>query len=126
VTATQPGPLSRISALAEDIGVIVFDVPPEATDGLAGAVAVAGIDPDGVLRASIGLAEDLNEQLRSDVLAFGIAVFVGEPGRLLSQANGMLGIGRARLKCAQRGAGYLERVSRGRDQMSAMILCRGR
>jgi hypothetical protein len=99
--------LLRLTALAKQAGVVdVFDMSVQSCAGLAGAIAI-GIDKDGNLRATIGLADDLNDELRADVLAFGVAVFVGEPTLLTSRPNGLLGLGRERLLPAKRGPGHL-------------------
>jgi hypothetical protein len=99
-------PYLRLSALADKANVYVLDVPQEDADGLAGAIAV-GFDKNGELRGMIGLAEDLDEDLCSDVFAFGIAVFVGDTQRITSSTSGSLGIGRERLQPAKKGPGHL-------------------
>jgi hypothetical protein len=117
----QPTPFLRLVALAGQTGIHVFDMSPEDAAGLAGAIAV-GIDKEGELRATIGIAEDLDEDLRADVLAFGIAVFIGDTKKLTSRLNGVLGIGRDRLQAASEGAGHLAwhlLVSSGRNSPSA-------
>jgi hypothetical protein len=93
-------------AIAAQVEIKVTDVPKDDTAGLAGFVAV-GYDEDGDERGLIGLAEDLDDDLRVDVLAFGIAVFAADSERIANSANSWLGIGRERLSPAKTGVGHL-------------------
>jgi hypothetical protein len=116
----QPTPLLRVTAMAKDTGMILTGIPADDTGGLAGAIGV-GVDETGQLRAVIGLAEDLDEDLRVDVLAFAVALFVGDPDRLVGEPGGRLGVGRERLPSAP-GVGHLAfhmAYSCGRDTHSA-------
>jgi hypothetical protein len=99
-------PFERLSAIARDARIHLVDIPEADTDGLAGAIAT-GHYPTGELRAIIFLAEDLDHDTRTDVLAFAIAVFVGEPNRITSQPKGYIGITRDRLPPATKGAAHL-------------------
>ncbi|GAA4410171.1 hypothetical protein ACFQV2_12750 [Actinokineospora soli] len=100
-------PFERILALACEIEVDVFDLPADTCGhGFAGAVAV-GIDEKNQLRGLVGLADDLDNDLKADTLAFGIAVFAGEPDRIMATAGASLGIGRERQPAASKGPGHL-------------------
>jgi hypothetical protein len=96
-----------IQMAASAAGVNVDMIPPEfCGDEFAGAVSI-GFDDAGELRGLVGLAEDLDEELRVDVLAFGVASYVGELARIANTSRGGLGIGRHRLPAARAGAGHL-------------------
>jgi hypothetical protein len=103
---TQPTLLLRMRALADQVEIKVLDVPIEEAAGLAGFVAV-GYNDEGDQRGLIGLAEDLDDDLRVDVLAFGIAVFAADSETIANSANSWLGIGRERLTPAKKGVGNL-------------------
>ena len=99
-------PVARLMALAMGTSVRVFDVPAERSVGLAGLVGVSS-DKDGEPLCSIGLTDDLDDDLRADVLAFGLAVLVGTPEILDESPDGILGISRQRLPQADNGPGNL-------------------
>ena len=99
-------PVARLLALAMGTGVRVFDVPAAHSVGLAGLVGVSS-DKDGEPQCSIGLTDDLDDDLRADVLAFGLAVLVGTPEILDESLGGILGISRQRLPQASNGPGNL-------------------
>jgi len=99
-------PVARLMALAMETNVRVFDVPAQRSLGLAGLVG-AGSDGNGDPRCSIGLTDDLDDDLRADVLAFGIAVLVGTPELLDESPDGVLGISRERLEQHESGPGNL-------------------
>ncbi|WP_319975528.1 hypothetical protein [Lentzea sokolovensis] len=99
-------PVARLLALAMGTGIRVFDVPAARSVGLAALVGV-GSDKDGELQCSIGLTDDLDDDLRADVLAFGLAVLVGTPEILDESPDGVLGISRQRLPQADNGPGNL-------------------
>lgn len=99
-------PVARLMALAMGTDVRVFDVPTARGAGLAGLVGL-GLDEDGEPRPTIGLADDLDDDLRADVLAFGLAVLVGTPEILGESPDGVLGISRERLPQADNGPGNL-------------------
>ncbi|PXY22326.1 hypothetical protein BAY60_20870 [Prauserella muralis] len=109
-------PAARLCAVALQAGIQVFDVPADACPGLAGTVgATSG---SGLL----GLADDLDDDLRADVLAFGIAVLAAAPSAVSSAPEGYLAIGRTRLPAARGGVGHLAwHMARtcGRDTPSA-------
>jgi hypothetical protein len=116
----QPTPLLRVTAMAQDTGMILTVIPADDTGGLAGAIGV-GVDEAGRLRAVVGLADDLDEDLRIDVIAFAVALFVGAPKRLIETPDGRIGLGRERLPSAS-GPGHLAfhmAYSCGRDTPSA-------
>jgi hypothetical protein len=81
-------------------------VPAAHSLGLAGLVGL-GCDDDGEPQCKIGLTDDLDDDLRADVLAFGIAVLAGTPEILDQSEDGILGINRQRLPQADNGPGNL-------------------
>jgi hypothetical protein len=85
-----------MTATAENNGMVLTDIPAEDADGPAGAIWIA-VDETERLRAMLSLAEDLDDDLRIDVLAFTVALFVGAPQRRPNEPGGQLGIGRDRL-----------------------------
>ncbi|MGW6929826.1 hypothetical protein ACWGE0_07125 [Lentzea sp. NPDC054927] len=99
-------PVARLMALAMGTDVRVFDVPAARSVGLAGLVGL-GSDKDGEPQCMIGLTDDLDDDLRADVLAFGLAVLVGTPEVLDESPDGVLGISRQRLPQAGNGPGNL-------------------
>lgn len=99
-------PVARLMALAMGTGTRVVDVPAAHSVGLAGLVGV-GSDEDGEPQGMVGLTDDLDDDLRADVLAFGLAVLVGTPEILSESPDGILGISRERLPQADKGAGNL-------------------
>lgn len=99
-------PIARLMALAMETSVRVFDVPANHSVELAGLVGVTS-DKDGEPQCRIGLTDDLDDDLRTDVLAFGLAVLVGTPEILDESPDGILGIGRQRLPRADHGPGRL-------------------
>lgn len=99
-------PVARLMALAMGTGTRVFDVPAAHSVGLAGLVGVSS-DDNGEPQCSIGLTDDLDDDLRADVLAFGLAVLVGTPEVLEESPDGVLGISRERLPQAGNGPGNL-------------------
>jgi hypothetical protein len=99
-------PIARLLALAMGTGTRVFDVPAADSVGLAGLVGVSSGD-NGEPQCSIGLTDDLDDDLRADVLAFGLAVLVGTPEILDDSPDGVLGISRQRLPQAGNGPGNL-------------------
>jgi hypothetical protein len=114
-------PLSRLSALAEHAGIDVVTMDAEGVGGLAGAIAI-GLDEHGQPRTTIGVAEDLDDDLRTDVLAFCVAVVVGDTQRITSSASGCLDIRRERLEPVRQGPGHLAKhmlYTCGRDTPSA-------
>lgn len=115
-------PFLRLSALANQIGMDIFPVSEhEAPDGIGGGIAIA-LDQQGQLRAIVGLAENMDEDLRTDILAFAIAMFVGDTAKIASRPDGYVGIGRKRLKPPKKGVGHLAwHMARtcGRNTLSA-------
>lgn len=114
-------PVARLYAVAAEAGVVVGDIPPDESDGFAGAVAV-GFDERSEMHGMVYLAEDLDDDLRADVLAFGIAVLVGDSACVVDTPNRCIGIGRERLPAARKGVGHLAwhmLRSCGRDTYSA-------
>ncbi|SES29933.1 MULTISPECIES: hypothetical protein [Lentzea] len=99
-------PVARLMALAMETNVRVFDVPAAHSAGLAGLVGL-GSDAAGEPRCMIGLTDDLDDDLRADVLSFGLAVLVGTPDLLDESPDGVLGISRERLPQHDNGPGNL-------------------
>lgn len=73
----------------------------------AAVVASGGRIGDGEPLCSIGLTDDLDDDLRANVLAFGLAVLVGTLDILDESPDGVLGISRQRLPQADNGLGNL-------------------
>ena len=80
-------PVARLMALAMGTNVRVFEIPAARSIGLAGLVGL-GTDKNGEPRCMIGLTDDLDDDLRADVLAYGLAVLVGPD--VLQQGAGHL------------------------------------
>jgi len=99
-------PLARLYALAVEVDVNVFDLPDDVGSDFAGAVA-SGYDSDGRMHGLVGLRKDLDDDLRCDVLAFGIAAYVGQPEQISKAPGEMLGIAPSRLPAARDGIGHL-------------------
>lgn len=99
-------PVAKLMALAMGTNIRVFDVPAAHSVGLAGLVGVS-LGEDDEPQCSIGLTDDLDDDLRADVLAFGLAVLVGTPEILDESPDGVLGISRQRLPQAGNGPGNL-------------------
>lgn len=66
----------QVAAMAATAGTHVLDVPSSDSEGLAGVVGI-GYDDAGQLHGMIGLADDLDDGLRADVLTFRLAMVVG-------------------------------------------------
>lgn len=96
--------MARLLALGT--GIRVFEVPAVHGVGLAGLVGF-GSDKDGEPQCKIGLADDPDDDLPADVLAFGLAVLVGTPEILDDSPDGILGISKQRLPEADNGPGDL-------------------
>jgi hypothetical protein len=121
IDALLSTPMARLCALAMEAGMTIEDISDDEACDLAGAVSV-GFDQDGEIHGMLSIAEDLDDDLRTDILAFGIAVYVGEARRIVETPGGYVGIGRDRLPAARRGAGHLAwhmARSCGRDTPSA-------
>jgi catechol 2,3-dioxygenase-like lactoylglutathione lyase family enzyme len=99
-------PAARLMALAMGTDIRVFDLPAARSAGLAGLVGVSSGE-DAEPRCMIGLSDDLDDDLRADVLGFGLAVLVGTPEILENSPDGVLGISRQRLPQADSGPGNL-------------------
>jgi hypothetical protein len=99
-------PTARLMALAMGTGTRVVDVPAARSVGLAGLVGISTSE-DGEPQGMIGLTDDLDDDMRADVLAFGLAVLVGTPEVLGESPDGILGISRQRLPQADNGPGNL-------------------
>lgn len=105
---THPGfatPLASLTVLAVDSGVDLSDLPePAAQTGFAGAVA-AWRTPDGY-SGLLMLAPDLDNGLRADVLAFGLAL-LDKPEQVVAAPRGRVGIRLERLPAAPKGNGHV-------------------
>ncbi|GAB2811389.1 hypothetical protein [Lentzea nigeriaca] len=99
-------PVARLMALAMGTDIRVFEMPAARSIGLAGLVGL-GSDKNGEPQCMIGLSDDLDDDLRADVLAYGLAVLVGTPEILDESPDGILGISRERLPQADNGPGNL-------------------
>ncbi|WP_439660240.1 hypothetical protein ACSHWB_01300 [Lentzea sp. HUAS TT2] len=99
-------PVARLMALAMGTDTRVIDVPVERSVGLAGLVGLSS-GANGEPQCMIGLTDDLDDDMRADVLAFGLAVLVGTPEILEKSPDNILGISRERLPQADNGPGNL-------------------
>ncbi|WP_285503395.1 hypothetical protein [Actinokineospora sp. NBRC 105648] len=99
-------PVGRLYDVADKAHIIVFDVTAEDAEGYAGAVGI-GFDEQDTRFGLVGLAEDLDDDLRADVLSFGIAAVVGDAARIMAATDGYLAIERTRRPAAQAGVGHL-------------------
>lgn len=104
---TKPTPLLRVLALAEQANVDVFDIA-QASEQLAAAVTV-GQSKDGRLTATLGLISGLAEDLRTDVVAFALALFASDPHAITNTPQATIAISRTRLEPAKDGPGHLAR-----------------
>lgn len=100
-------PDARLRALALESGILTFaDLTGDGSDGVGGAVAVAHV-ADGEVSGLAWVAEDLDDGLRADVLAFAIAL-LADPADPVGHARGSrVGIGSQRLPAAPNGAGHV-------------------
>ena len=105
---TLTTPADRLCAAAAKIGVDVIDAPPEIAGDTAGAVAT-GFDKSGELRGIVAVAQDLDEGLRTDAIAFGLATFLAEPERIVAAPEGFLMFSRNRIADTEPGPGHLAR-----------------
>jgi hypothetical protein len=99
-------PFLRLCALAASVNVGVFNMAEAQSFGLAGVLGLGTVQ-DGQRHAAIGLADGIDEDLRTDVLAFGLAVFAADADVIMSRADGCLGISQERLEPAKKGVGHL-------------------
>ncbi|WP_173142001.1 hypothetical protein [Kibdelosporangium persicum] len=104
---TKTTPLQRVLALAETANVDVFDLANGAPTEVSALVTVSQ-DPDD-LAATVGLAPDLTEDLRTDVIAFVIALVVGTPQTITNTPQATVAISRTPLEPAADGPGHLAR-----------------
>ncbi|WP_125726786.1 hypothetical protein [Kibdelosporangium aridum] len=104
---TKSTPLQRVLALADTTNVDVFDLT-DGTPADVSALATLSQDNDN-LAATIGLAPDLTDDLRTDVIAFAIALIVAMPQTITSTPKGAIAISRTRLDPATDGPGHLAR-----------------
>jgi len=118
---TLTTPAARLRAVAAKVGVDVIDAPGEIAGDAAGAV-ITGFDEKGELHGIVAVAEDLDDGLRTDAIAFGLATFVSEPERIMAAPEGFLVFSRDRLADTEPGPGHLARhmaFSCGRETRSA-------
>lgn len=116
-------PWARMRFLASKAGVTIDELPKDVRAGLGGAVSI-GCDEDGVQHALVALAEDLDDNLRTDILAFGLAMVAVEPNLVAYAPGSSLGIRREALPPANSGIGHVAwhmARSCGRDTPSAMF-----
>jgi hypothetical protein len=104
----QLTPWRRLEAAAASVDVQIFYAPEVESAGLAGVVGAGFKDDD--LHGLVVLATDLDEDLRTDVLAFAVSVFAADGPRLLTYPGARLGIRRERLSPAETGPGRLAEV----------------
>nr|WP_157527205.1 hypothetical protein [Kibdelosporangium sp. MJ126-NF4]CEL13517.1 hypothetical protein [Kibdelosporangium sp. MJ126-NF4]CTQ99202.1 hypothetical protein [Kibdelosporangium sp. MJ126-NF4] len=103
---TKPTPYLRVVALAAAANIDVFDFPHDIPEELGAAITLA-LDDNDKLCATVGLDRRLDEDLRTDLLAFAIALYTAEPKRIATTPNAALGITQTRLQPAKHGPGHL-------------------
>ena len=119
----QPTPYLRLAATAEQTGAHIFDLPNDIHPELAAAIALRFDDKDQI-HAIISLATDLDEDLRTDVLAYALALYIADPHHIANQPDAILTISRTRLPPTTHGPGHLAwhlLHSCGRNTLSAMF-----
>lgn len=99
-------PVARLCAVAVGFGILVQDLDADQCEGHAGGLAI-GFNERGEAYGMICLSEDLDDGLRADALAFGIAVLIADPARVRNTPDAYIGLGRERLPAARRGTGHL-------------------
>ncbi|MFC0105646.1 hypothetical protein [Kibdelosporangium aridum] len=104
---TKPTPLQRVLALAEKANVDVSDITDGTADDTSALVAVDQNTDN--FAATLALAPDLPEDLRTDVIAFAIALIVGTPQAITDTPNDAIAISRIRLAPTKEGPGHLAR-----------------
>jgi hypothetical protein len=102
----QPTPYLRLAATAEQAGAHIFDLPNDIHPELAAAIALRFDDNDHI-HAIISLATDLDEDLRTDVLAYALALYIADPLHIANQPDAILTISRTRLPPTTHGPGHL-------------------
>lgn len=105
---TLTTPIARLCAVAAKVGVEVIDAPQEVAGDAAGAL-ITGFDEEGELHGIVAVAKDLNDDLRADAIAFGLATFVAEPKRIMAADGGFLVFSRNRIADTEPGPGHLAR-----------------
>ncbi|MPZ00547.1 MAG: hypothetical protein GEU97_21725 [Actinophytocola sp.] len=102
-----PSPWERLCALAREADIEVCQLAPELSDhDVAGAVAI-NCDDNAGPPGLVALAEGLDDDTRTDVLAFGIAMFTTEHEQPPGDPVITFGIRRHRLPAAPSGVGHL-------------------
>jgi hypothetical protein len=102
----QPTPYLRLAATAEQAGAHIFDLPTDIHPELVAAIALR-FDADNQIQAIISLATDIDENLRTDVLAYALALYTADPLHIANQPDAILTISRTRLPPTTHGPGHL-------------------
>ncbi|MFC0105602.1 hypothetical protein [Kibdelosporangium aridum] len=103
---TKATPLQRVLALAETANVDVFDLADVTPTYVSALVTIDQCNDN--LATTISLTPDLTEDLKTDVIAFALAV-VGTPHTITNTPNSAVAISRTRLAPAKDGPGHLAR-----------------
>jgi hypothetical protein len=98
-------PTAQLCAAAAKVGVDVIDAPREVAGGTAGVVII-GFDEEGELHGIVAVAEDLDDDLRADAIAFGLAVFVADPERIMAAQGGFIVFSWNRIADTEPGPGH--------------------
>lgn len=93
-------PVARLYAIALMQGIHVATIPAEEGAEQAGVITVRSVGR-GKAQRSLGFAEDIEDGLLADLLAFGITIVTLEQARLSRLATGRERIGVERLPVAQ-------------------------
>jgi hypothetical protein len=102
----QPTPYLRLAATAEQADAHIFDLPNDIHPELAAAIALR-FDDNNHIHAIISLATDLEDDLRTDVLAYALALYIADPTHIANQPDAILTISRTRLPPTTHGPGHL-------------------
>jgi hypothetical protein len=102
----QPTPYLRLAGVAEQASAHIFALPNNIHPNLAAAIALRHDSKDHI-HAIISLATNLDEDLRTDLLAYALAIYIADPHQIAGQPDAILTISRTRLPPTQRGPGHL-------------------
>jgi hypothetical protein len=99
-------PFARLCAVATASGIQVIDDLDDADDKLGGAVA-GHYDAAGEGHLTIWVRDDMPDDLRADILAFGMAVAINVYDPIIDSDEPRRGIESRRLDAADSGPGHL-------------------
>lgn len=99
-------PVARLCAVAIEFCITVHDLPVAEAEGCAGALALDHNDK-GKMHGTVFLAEDLDDGLRADAFAFGIAALMLDTRRISETPRSYIWLSPTRLPAAKLGSGHL-------------------